>query len=381
MPKPGDPLYDDESALYTVLVTLCGFDEHQVRTGCHRVVRALDHEGVLGFCEDLINLSTADLMSLIIPAHGGYAKGDGFTAPYNDPATDPCDVQAPSPVETMISKIESRKLCILVSFFQYASAKAGEPVDITEMTIEAYNIFRLSIYSAEDKIIPFGVQIKRDQDVEVANWTKVVKADYKHYKDFKDPQYWYKFREDFIVTLKSHKLGHMIDPKYVPTNKELHKNQSEWLYKVFQDNFKQASVRKHVVEHKEDLDILTMWTKIVTTMEKSMAAQIALSAMLSWLTSTVLVKSGWKGGQAAFITFFGEQARKYNELSLDPYSDRMLVQFLENTLAGTENLESVLRNLRIAREASGNLDDVSWPEYLASLTKLAQVYDIHHAKK
>jgi hypothetical protein len=234
------------------MARLCKFNIEQIRTGTHPAVRALDHAGVNGFYNGLINLSQDDILNLVVPIHRGYQKGTGPIAPYNNLATDPCPNQAPLAVETPLNRNDARQLCILLAFFHFCSNQKGEKVDIMRMKTEAYDMFRMSIYSPGSEIIPYGVTAMKTKDNEVVNWSKIIKADEKHYKEFRDEANWIPYKKHMTATLKSHGLSHMIDPNHHPTNEVLHIKQSAWLYKVFQDNFKQITCRSIVTSHELD---------------------------------------------------------------------------------------------------------------------------------
>jgi hypothetical protein len=90
---------------------------------------------------------------------------------------------------------------------------------------------------------------------------------------------------------------------------------------------------------------------------------------------------GWKGSQTNYVYYYKEQARKFNENSKDPYTENMLCQFMENSLTGVPNLEHVLQTLRSSQKAAGVFDEVTWPEYIATLIQHTQIHDAKNARQ
>jgi hypothetical protein len=158
-------------------------------------------------------------------------------------------------------------------------------------------------------------------------------------------------------------------------NEELDKAQQSWLFKVMQDSFKQPTCKAIITKYEETKDTRAIWKDIVREMEKSMAAQIHTGVLSTYLTNTKLATQGWKGTQTNWIIHFKEQARRYNEVTSDPYTPSMLMQFMENAVSGVPNLENVLRSLRSSRVAAGVKGDVGWEEYIQTLMQHSQVLE------
>jgi hypothetical protein len=116
-------------------------------------------------------------------------------------------------------------------------------------------------------------------------------------------------------------------------------------------------------------------------MEKSMAAQIHTGVLSTYLTNTKLATQGWKGTQTNWIIHFKEQACRYNEVTTDPYTPSMLMQFMENAVSRVPNLENVLLSLRSSRVAVSVKGDVGWEEYIQTLMQHSQVYNASRAQR
>jgi hypothetical protein len=75
-----------------------------------------------------------------------------------------------------------------------------------------------------------------------------------------------------------------------------------------------------------------IWRDLKQIMEKSMLSQINAATLSTFLASAHLATMGWKGSQTNYAYYYKEQACKFNENSEDPYTKKMLCQFMENLL-------------------------------------------------
>ena len=368
--KPGGSSYNDEDALAYCLMDILAIPEQSLDSGSSEVLRALVESGITKFYAEFAVLGSDDIMSLTVPAYAGYAPPTGSLAPPVLPHGD-----------KKIGLLPGRQLCALLAYYHHACATEKQIVDVYDLTKEGFDIFRMSLYSPQDPIVPFGKILLKSMNNDLSVWQKSVKMDPKAYKEFRDEAYWNQYKKHFGTTLDSHALGHLIDEKHVVSNKELDKAQRSWLFKVMQDSFKQPTCKAIVTKHEETKDTRAIWKEIVKDMEKSMAAQIHTAALSTYLTNTKLASQGWKGTQTNWIIHFKEQSRRYNEIAIDPYTPSMLMQFMENAVSGVPNLENVLRSLRSSRVAAGVRGDVGWEEYIQTLMQHSQVYDASRSRR
>jgi hypothetical protein len=368
--KPGGSSYNDENPLAYCLMDILGIHQDSLDSGSSKVLRALLESGITKFYAEFAVLGTDDIMSLPVPSYAGYTPTTGSRAlavlPHGD---------------KKIGLLPGCQLCALLAYYHHACATEKQLVDVFDLTKEGFNIFRMSLYSPQDPIVPFGKVLLKSRNNDLSVWQKSVKMDPKAYKEFCDEVYWNQYKKHFGTTLDSHALGHLIDNDYVVLNTELDKAQQSWLFKVMQDSLKQPTCKAIVTKHEETKDTRAIWKEIVKDMEKSMAAQIHTAALSTYLTNTKLATQGWKGTQTNWIIHFKEQSRRYNEIANDPYTPSMLMQVMENAVSGVPNLENVLRSLRSSRITAGVKGDVSWEEYIQTLMQHSQVYDASRSRR
>ena len=330
--------YDDEFALMYAMMELLGITDAEIKAGSHEIQRAFGHNGITKFYEHLLLCSPDDLINLEVPERAADKK-----------------LSIPKEPAHCISLLSGRRICALLAYFHHCCDMEGKLIDVTKLKPQGFKIFQMSLFSPAEPIVPFGKSRLKATNTELALWRKQVKMDPKQYKEFRDKAYWLTYKKHIISTLDAQELSHLIDVTYVVLNKELDKVQRYWFYKVLQDVIKQSTCKMIVNNHEDDKDTRAIWAEICEQMEKSMAAQISTSNISTYLTNTAkLSTSGWKGTQTNWLMHYKEQARKYNEIASSPYTGEMLVQFLENAVNGTPNLENVLRNQRTSRVASGN---------------------------
>jgi hypothetical protein len=307
--KPGGSAYDDKAAMAYCLIKILGIPTASLDTGLHKILRALTKSGISKFYDEFAVLGTDDIMNLPVPAYGGYNAVPGIDAPTVLPHGD-----------KKIGLLQGRQLCALLAYYHHACVVEKQLVDVMNLTKEGFDIFRMSLYSPQDPIVPFGKTILKSTNNNLSAWQKSVKMDAKAYKEYRDESYWNQYKKHFITTLDSHALRHLIDKNHVIVNKELNRAQRSWLFKVMQDSFKQPTCKAIVTKYEDTKDTRAIWTDIVREMEKSMAAQIHTGVLSTYLTNTKLATQGWKGTQTNWIIHFKEQACRYNEVATDPYS-------------------------------------------------------------
>ncbi len=195
------------------------------------------------------------------------------------------------------------------------------------------------------------------------------------FKDFKEEALWSKAKQRTINTLESQGLLHMIQPKYVVINQELDTAQKSWLYKVFEDTFLHGNAKTIIAAHATDKDTRAMWKEFEEYYDFSMAAQIRSQKHSSYITSTRLDKDSWRGTISSYLLHFKEQLRLYEETADQAYTDLQKIQFLQNALAGTPELNCVYRHNSASARAAGVKKSITFEEYFAMLLEVANVLD------
>ena len=340
----------DVVRLFHALHLFCGSDVEKLKDGTDPILRALDAVGVQRFNEDFVLLTEEEIQSLEDPGSGA---GD--------------------PVPLTI--IQKRRLIIVLAYFNHKCREEKTLINMRNVTKVEFDEYRVSTYNPNDKIIPWRVALKKDNSVDLVTWTKTVKPSQSDYTAFKNESGFQIWREDFESTLQSHGLEHVIDPTYDITNPDLDKQQQKWLYKVFRQTIKTSYGKTIVTSHLADKDCRVIWKELTEHYDKSMTAILSASRLSTYLTSTRLHTLNWRGPQKSAILHFKEQARLYNEIAEDPYTDGHLINMMNMYVCGTKNLAGVLTTHQSARAAAGNLVKLTFDEYVELLVNAAETYD------
>ena len=89
-----------------------------------------------------------------------------------------------------------------------------------------------------------------------------------------------------MITLEAQNLTHLVDPTYVVIDEDLHKAQSNFMYKVFRDNMLHHEAKSIVKSNAKTKNIALIWQSICKTYNKSMSTSLNGDAVLGWLTSS-----------------------------------------------------------------------------------------------
>ena len=233
----------------------------------NEVVRALDDAGIVGFNDDFIGLSEADIQSLQVP-----------------PTT------AGQPYRPLPAA-KRRKLIVLLSYYHAGSRSLGAPIIITTVPKASYDDYRTSQYGSTKPIVPWNVNSGTNTDL--TDWKKNVKPVRADFKEFRDEVYWIRQKERIVTTLESQNLEHLIQVGYRVTNKQLDDSQQKWLYKVFQDIMQAPAAKAIVTAHLTDKNTRAVWTEICEHFDSSMSSTIRCQQISSYLTSVRLHGINW----------------------------------------------------------------------------------------
>lgn len=321
----------------------------------HEIVRALTLQGITHFRRDFLTLSENDIRELVAPN-----PDDATAAP------------------TVISLINKRRLTILLAFYHHCCAQVQAEVKIENIPKTAFDEFRTTEYDSNSPIRPWKVVTAKTtstSESELNVWKKSVRPNKADYKEFRDESLWIRSKEQFMTTLESHSLAHLIDDTYVVDDPDLDQAQRGWLYSVLQTAFKAPMAKTIVTKHLTDKDTRAVWKEMCEYYDSSMTSVLRSQQISSYLTSTRLHQLQWKGSQTNFILHWVEQARIYNEVSKHPFQEMQLITFLNSCLSGTPNLSQVLTLHQTAKKAAGITTDIKLPEYVALLLDQAQIHD------
>ena len=178
-----------------------------------------------------------------------------------------------------------------------------------------------------------------------------------------------------MITLSSQNLSHVIDPAHTITNPRLDTAQQEWFYKVLDDIMISPRARTVVVKHKGTRNCRTIWQELCEAFDHSMSNDYLSQKYSNYMTSFRLKDGQWKGKMENYILHFKEVSRKYDETSLEPYTDGQKIQFLNASLAGVEPMASVLNIQNTAKQAAGITTKLTYEECINALMIQAQHID------
>ena len=140
--------------------------------------------------------------------------------------------------------------------------------------------------------------------------------------------------------------------------------------------FKSPNSRAVVLIHKEDKITREIWDEVDHRNGSSMATEIFLNQLMSYLTSTKLKGSIWeKSTQNKFLLHYDKSLHKWDEQSGEPLSEGMNFCYLSQSVIGVPNLDKVLTTHLSAMKAAGKTDYIRYDEYLRLLIKQADIYD------
>lgn len=323
------------------------------------LVRALAYSNITRFNHDFIGLCPEDLQELEVPPKT--KRGTVFTD---------------------LPKVTIRRLTIVLSLFHYISRKQNKSINIMKVTKVAYDDYRTGLYEAGVPIKPWQVPQRAEysQEEDALNtWKKNIKPNRSDFREFKDENYWTKTKERIMTALEASGLDHLIEEGFdVKGNLELDRAQQKWLYKVFQDTLTAPMAKAIVLKNIDKKDTRVIWKQLLEHYDNSMSAVIKSQQLSTYLTSTRLLTSGWRGTHENFLLNFKDQSRILNDLSTEGFSSGQLIVLLNSAVMGIPHLSQVKTNYETSRRAAGLPIDrttLAFDEYVALLVSQAQIYD------
>jgi len=250
----------------------------------------------------------------------------------------------------------------------------GESIDMRVFPVQLYDHFCISIYRHDETIIPWQSELPSQVNAR-ATFLKSVKPNSKECKVLRDDKSWLPFREATETTVLSHNLVETIDPPfqvdpntnefvidpatgeripYEPEDPGLDEAKRTWFYKVLVDVCQTPVGKKIVNAHRETLDTHMVWYKLCNHYQNSMSSKMRSQELLRWAHAAQLINLNHHGTNQSWITTFSETIRQCQALQNEEnkLSDQMCVDFLNNSVRGTQHLEGVLDMHHTARRAA-----------------------------
>ncbi|CAB9530239.1 hypothetical protein SEMRO_2800_G337380.1 [Seminavis robusta] len=184
----------DRDKLKHVVTIMLNNDETNRET--HDVMLALTRFGVDTF-SDLMMMERKDIESLVVPAAGTVAGHPlGFS--------------------------QRRQLLAAICCFHHFCREQTKSINITSISFTNFQRFRIGRWHPSAEVVPWlTTRAPVSAEAEIEYWNKTVKISCSDYKEFRDEAYWHKWSEDFLLTVKSHRLSHLLEKGYTPENPSL----------------------------------------------------------------------------------------------------------------------------------------------------------------
>jgi hypothetical protein len=87
----------------------------------------------------------------------------------------------------------------VLAYYHHACVVEKQLVDVMELTKEGFDIFRMSLYSPQDPIVPFRKILLKSTNNDLSAWQKSVKMNAKAYKEYRDRAYWNQYKKHFVT--------------------------------------------------------------------------------------------------------------------------------------------------------------------------------------
>ena len=123
----------------------------------------------------------------------------------------------------------TQKLKILLAFYHYGSRKAKGPMDMTTVTQDVFDEYRVSWYDPSAAIVPWKIELKSSR-TEIDMWKKTLRPTSNDFTMHKLDEYWHRTKKQFRTTLQAMDLLELIDPNHVPADQTLYDLKMCWLF-------------------------------------------------------------------------------------------------------------------------------------------------------
>ena len=153
-----------------------------------------------------------------------------------------------------------------LAFYHHESHKKRGGIDALYSAVPLqFKVFRNSEYDPTKEITPWGLAIwPISHNKGLLDWNKLIKPSARDFKPFREANNWIDYKDLFLITLEAQNLTHLVDPTYVVVDADLHKAQSNFLYKVLRDNMLHHEAKSIVKAHSKTKDVALIWQLILS---------------------------------------------------------------------------------------------------------------------
>ena len=345
----------DKRKLDHVILVLLGIDQASHDNQNNPLSAALHHANITKFTEELILLNEEDIADLTVPG---------------------------TP-DTKLPIIWVKKLITVLKCYHHFSAESNGPINIIDISKQMYDNFRVITMDPTTPITHWQVIVRKATDVTPRDtdrenrmaWKKSIKLTASDYKEFKDDAYWNKYSKHFMETLEAQSIEHLVDEGHTPTDNELDESQRKWLFKVMKDKFTAPSAKTIVLDHAATKDTRAIWKDMTELYAGSITTDMRAQTISTYLSSNRLADGQWRGTYTNWIYHWKEQARTYNEISPDTYSDGQMKRMLRSGVTGVPQLQAVWTNHQQTVKSAGGTRYWTFEEYVTALSEQAKIMD------
>ena len=223
--------------------------------------------------------------------------------------------------------------------------------DIMPVTQEDFNMYRVDIYNPNALPTPLSTSAKKSSSLPTTrkpaeDFKRSIKRDKTHYTVLKEDKQWDNWRRTTTATARSHDCDDVFDPKYkpkTPEERELFNEKQKFIYSVFNDCLQTDTGKSLVRTYERTYDAQTIYKELKAHATASTQANIDTDELLSYLTSTKLNKSHWRGTHHAFILHWCDQLRKYEDMidKVDHFTQNVKMVMLQNAVSNVPALHQV----------------------------------------
>ena len=223
--------------------------------------------------------------------------GDLETLQFVDPTGGPGG-NAPGPV-TDLAPAKRNLLKAFLSLHADYSRDLGAAIDVTLVTNNHYNEYRVSGYDHTIPIVPFAGALPAPPAPQVQqNYTpqetfqKALGKSYKNYPKFINDDAWHSFYRKFVTAANMEQMGNVLDPAYVPGTQEeqdLFESQCNYMMLVFEQTL-DTNVSKNMlrVHFNTRYGAQLVWRDLLQWARTSVTAEMTQDELRQYLTTARL---------------------------------------------------------------------------------------------
>ena len=278
-----------------------------------------------------------------------------------------------------------------------------EPDFARRLTKDGFNSYRLSQWNTEEgpstpfrtpapnaptapnqNASPTNISVTRPKASAVETFRRGIKRDPSLFPTLRDERQHDKWHRSFENQAFSQGVAKVLNTSYIPLtleDTELLEEMQIYMYAVLDKTVLTDKGQEIVRKYHDKRDARAVYVELLEHHRNSNKAKLNANTLLTYLTTTKLGSSTWRGNTENFIIHFLEQIRQYNALARSTtgateMDDQMKKQLLQNAVSTVRELDAIQNNAAM-QEALG-LPAITFDKYRGLLSAAAQTYDRSH---